>query len=284
VIGLAAIGASAAHAARFKLSIAGTDRQDWTVSASPGPCVRTGGGRQTVTYRSTRPLTTTITSQTSRRAGRTIRSLFFTARGQRGYGVTLDGTGAVSRTDNTTQAPGAPDQDCRIFPRDCGRKSLNDPHNYRGDFADPGSKERFQLDVGSAANGALTLEGSFWASNESPFQNCIALRTPVEKGGESDAFWTGPQFGDQIWHWDKGPLTTARVPVGGLRVGRARRFSARKVYRLTIDPTGRGFFMDDTGDSGPPNIAASDSPATYVGSVRSVTVTTSWAITLRRIA
>jgi hypothetical protein len=261
--------AAAAKPAKFAISVSGSDRQVWTV-ANPGTaCTRYGSGVQTVRFASRRSVRASIRD----RGG-----LYFTGHGALRYTLSMDGVGTVTRKDDSVYTPPDPDQPCAAgAARDCGSRALENVHNYRGEFLsdDP---EKFHLTLIND-NRHLVLRSLYWESAESPFSNCLALKTPEGCCADSPPFWNGPMFGDQLYDGDHGPVT-ARIRPLALRRNHKYRFTAKRHYTLRVDPNIR---INGPNGHGRFELLSSGIPVGDLGGPRSVTHTIVWMVTLRRV-
>jgi hypothetical protein len=252
--------AAVADAARFQISYDGTDQLSWSATAPWADCGggRVGTGVQTVRFIDHRPLSVRI-AIASFPGGR---GLVF---GHGHGGVSIPGLSNITRTDDTTgyYANGT----CQpIPPKDCGIQPLDgfDPSI----FAEPGNR--------------LALEAMYWDSAP-PFQNCMALETPVPLLN-SGALYNGWVFGDQLLFKYAGPtLTTRPVSPQSLRVGRTYHFRAHKVFSLS-DSDLHGFVIDSNGGLGDGSLPQEESPGNMLGGNRSIVDNVNWEIVLKRVS
>lgn len=254
--------ATTANAARFTVSVRGSDVLAWTVGQA-GECGRSGSGQQTVEFSDTHPVTVKIARVPSRGG----QWLVF---GREHGGVMIPSQGTATRTDNTTGSFTYREH-CESIPaKDCGTQPLTG----------------FEPSVLSNDHAGFTLTAPYWQYGEPPFHNCIALITPVNLVGNEQPY-TGWDFGDQMLTRDEGTMATRPVSPQALRVGRTYHFAAHKVFHLS-DGELHGYVISDNGGSGSPDVELGEPEAAQAGDTlggdRSITDTVSWVVTLKRVS
>jgi hypothetical protein len=244
--------ASAASAARFKVTFAGRDTMAWSVAAGP-ECTRAGSGRQTVEFAATQPVIAQIGQLRAPARGRGLVLVF--RRAHEGA-LTVPGKATVTRVDETILSPGQ----CDPMPaKDCASKPL----------------PQFFATVWGSDSGGLALHGEYWRDEpEAPFENCMAFQTPENEAGH-EAPYAGWEFGDEIPRQETGDISSRPLSPARLRIGHTYKFTAHRILQLS-DASLPGYVIW-------PNGRAGSTASELLGGDTTVTDNVSWQITLERV-